>query len=118
MQKITFSKDENNNIIYGDLSKQHNCKLDFKGKNNIVFFAGSSVNVNANIFGNKSVLFIGDKARVTGRINLRTDTLCYIGNNSTFNGTTFRVCENKNIIVGDDNMFSWGIWLLAPAIIT
>lgn len=29
---------ENDNIIYGDLSKQLNFKCDFKGKNNIVFF--------------------------------------------------------------------------------
>ena len=37
---------ENGNVIYGDLSKQVNLKLDFKGKNNIIFFAGSSKNIN------------------------------------------------------------------------
>ena len=41
---------ENGNIIYGDLSKQLNFKCDFTGKNNIVFFAGKSKNININFY--------------------------------------------------------------------
>lgn len=37
--------------------------------------------------------------------------LCYIGRNSSFNGVAFRAFEGKNTILGDDVMFSWGIWL-------
>lgn len=71
----------------------------------------SSANVNADISGNESVLFIGDKTRVNGYIDLLSNTLCYIGNRSSFENVNFRIYEIKNIIVGDDNMFSWGIRL-------
>lgn len=102
---------ENGNVIYGDLSKQVNLKLDFKGKNNIVFFAGGSQNVNIIFRGSNGVVFIGENSRTNGSIDMRSNGLCYIGNGSTFNGTSFRVFEAKNIIVGNDCMFSWTIWI-------
>ena len=102
---------ENGNVIYGDLSKQVNLKLDFKGKNNIVFFAGRSQNVNIIFRGSNGVVFIGENSRTNGSIDVPSNGLCYIGNGSTSNGTSFRVFEAKNIIVGNDCMFSWSIWV-------
>lgn len=48
---------ENYNIIYGDLSKQLNFKCDFKGKNNIVFFAGRSKNINITFHSDNNLVF-------------------------------------------------------------
>ena len=102
---------ENGNIIYGDLSKQINLKYEFKGKNNIIFFAGGSRNVNIIFRGSNGVVFIGENSRTNGSIDVPSNGLCYIGNGSTFNGASFRVFEAKNIIVGNDCMFSWTIWI-------
>ncbi|MBR2222009.1 MAG: hypothetical protein IJ972_03325 [Campylobacter sp.] len=61
---------ENDNIIYGDLSKQLNFKCDFKGKNNIVFFAGRSKNINIIFHSDNNLVFIGNGVRVNGTISL------------------------------------------------
>ncbi|TEY01987.1 hypothetical protein [Campylobacter sp. US33a] len=57
------------------------------------------------------MLFIGNTSRTNGNFNIHSNGLCYIGKNSTSNGTSFRVSEGKNLILGNDCMFSWGIWL-------
>ncbi|MBZ7933489.1 acyltransferase, partial [Campylobacter sp. RM10543] len=44
-------------------------------------------------------------------IDIQNNGICYIGRKSTFNGVFFRICEGKNIIIGDDCMFSWDIWI-------
>ncbi|HDZ5085569.1 TPA: hypothetical protein RTH03_000862 [Campylobacter jejuni] len=103
--------DEKGNIIYGDLSLQENLKLEFKGSNNIVFFAGSSLNANIIFQGNNALFFHGGGGRIKGKVNILFNGLCYIGKNSSFNGVDIRVYEGKNLIFGDDVMFSWGIWL-------
>lgn len=103
--------DENNNTIYGDLSKQHNLKFEFKGKDNILFFAGSSANLNITFNGNNALVFVGDRARVNGDIDIRTNGLLFVGQNSTFGGIGIMLHEGKNIIFGNDCMFSYQIWL-------
>ena len=102
---------ENGNIIYGDLTKQVNFKCDFKGKNNIVFFAGGSRNVNIACRGNNALIFIGNNVKANGGIDICNDGVCFVDDSSSFNGTAMRVYEAKNIIFGRDCMFSWGIWL-------
>lgn len=101
---------ENGNIIYGDLSKQLNFKCDFKGKNNIVFFAGRSKNINIIFHSDNNLVFIGNGVRVNGTISLTKDCCCYIDDDSSFGGVSLRVYEAKNIIIGRDCMFSWSIW--------
>lgn len=101
---------ENDNIIYGDLSKQLNFKCDFKGKNNIVFFAGRSKNINIIFHSDNNLVFIGNGVRVNGTISLTKDCCCYIDDDSSFGGVSLRVYEAKNIIIGRDCMFSWSIW--------
>ncbi|ARQ98240.1 acetyltransferase [Campylobacter lanienae NCTC 13004] len=102
---------ENGNVIYGDLSKQVNLKLDFKGKNNIVFFAGGSRNVNIIFDSDDGFVFIGNNVIFAGVIKIHNNSLCFIDDNSTFNGTSIEAFEAKNIFFGRDCMFSWGIWL-------
>lgn len=101
--------DEKGNIIYGDLSLQKNLKLEFKGCNNIVFFAGSSLNANIVFQGNNALFFHGGGGWMNGRVIIYFNGLCYVGKNASFNGVDIRVYEGKNLIFGDDVMFSWGI---------
>ncbi|WP_051604785.1 acyltransferase [Helicobacter rodentium] len=102
---------EKQNIIYGDLNQQRNHKIEFLGSNNILYFAGASQNTQIIFRGNNGLVFIGNNTRVTGKIEIATNGVCYIGDDSTFNGVGFRVFEGKNIVVGNDCMFSWSIWL-------
>ncbi len=101
---------ENGNIIYGDLSKQINFKCDFKGKNNIIFFAGRSKNINITFHSDNNLVFIGNCVRVNGSISLTKDCCCYIDDDSSFGGVSLRIYEATNIIIGRDCMFSWSIW--------
>ena len=103
--------DENGNIIFGDLSLQKNFNFKFQGKNNIIFLAGNSVNVNVNFHGNNALFFHAGGGWLNGNIDLCTNGLFYIGKNSSSNGSSFRIYEGKSIILGDDCMFSWGIWV-------
>lgn len=61
---------ENGNIIYGDLSKQINFKFDFKSRNNIVFFAGRSKNINITFHSDNNLVFIGNCVRINGAQSL------------------------------------------------
>ena len=103
---------ENGNMIYGDLSKQVNLKLDFKGKNNIVFFAGGSSNVNIIFPGNNGLVFIGKGIWFgSGSIRVPNSGMCFMDDTSSFGGTHFSVLEAKNIIVGRRILVSWNTWL-------
>ena len=99
---------ENGNMIYGDLSKQANLKLDFKGKNNIIFFAGGSKNINICFYGNNALAFIGNNTIILGQQTaMSSDSVLFVDDNSSFGGVTIRPFEAKNIIFGRDCMFSW-----------
>lgn len=102
---------EKHNIIYGDLNQQKNHKVNFVGSHNILYFAGVSHNINITFYGNNSLVFIGNNIRFNGTITTTTNGVCYIGDDSTFNGVSIKVYESKHIIIGNDCMFSWSIWL-------
>ena len=103
---------ENGNIIYGDLSKQTNFNCKFMGHNNIVYIAEQTDQVSIEFRGNNSVVFIGKNLKSVNGINiiLYTNNLIYIGDNSSFGITTFWVSESKNIIIGNNCMFSWHLF--------
>ena len=102
---------ENGNVIYGDLSKQVNLKLDFRGNNNIVFFFGESSNVSIVFQNDNGLVFIGDHVYCNGTFWLANNSLCFIDQVNSFNGASFYIYESKNVILGTDCMFSWDIWL-------
>ena len=100
---------ENGNIIYGDLAKQTKLQYNFKGKNNILFLAGSTSNVNVSFIHDNSLVFIGDQCSIKGSLLITKDSVCFIDDYSTSNGIELKIYENKNIIIGRDCMFSWRI---------
>ncbi|RAZ51211.1 hypothetical protein [Campylobacter hyointestinalis] len=103
---------ENGNVIYGDLSKQINFKYEFRGRNNIIFFAGGSSNVNIIFPGNNGLVFIGKGIWFgSGSIQVPNSGMCFMDDTSSFGGTHFKVLEAKNIIVGRRILVSWNTWL-------
>lgn len=106
---------ENGNVIYGDLNRHINLKINFTGKNNILFLSKKSClkNTNINFFGSNSLVFIGDSVMTADSIDVQHHNVCFIGNNNYFNpaaGRWFAVTEHKNIILGNNSLFSHSLW--------
>lgn len=106
-----FTKDENDNIIYGDINRQLNNKIVFQGKNNIVFFAGKSKNISIECRSNNALVFIGDNVVLNGwGIIIFSNSVCYIGDNTDFGASAIWISECKNFIIGNDCMLSWNLF--------
>lgn len=98
--EVKCAKDSSNNVIYcdntfGDVVLE-NSTISFNGSNSLIYIVG----------GNKKSLKI--------KATLNTDTMIYIGRNSSFHKTAtvhLATSEGTNIIIGDNNMFSRDIWI-------
>lgn len=109
--------DINKNRIFGDLSLNSSVKIQCTypisagGGENIVFLAGKSSNVKIEFHGSNSLVFIGDGVVFNSDVSIRTvsDSVVYIGNNTTMNSGRIDAYEMKNIIIGNDCMFSTDI---------
>ncbi|MCH5322588.1 MAG: hypothetical protein J1E31_03285 [Helicobacter sp.] len=67
--------------------------------------------MNISFSGNNALVFVGDRVTMRGKTDIRTNGLLFVGQNSTFNSIMILLHEGKNIIFGNDCMFSWNIWL-------
>jgi acetyltransferase-like isoleucine patch superfamily enzyme len=103
---------ENGNVIYGDLENQTNFNCKFFGFNNIVYIVNKTDKVSIEFRGSNSLVFIGDNFKSVDGINIisYTDNLVYIGDNNSFGITTLWASETKNIIIGNNCMFSWHLF--------
>ena len=120
MKIITDFKDTQaleNNTIYVDAEKSflNNSNVRFRGNNNILFVEDGATlqGANINFNGNNCVLYLSKSNRpYTIAIDLWESNAVYIGNNNYFNGIFHAIAsESKNIIIGDDSIISFGIWL-------
>lgn len=61
--------------------------------------------------GNNSLMIIGkSKCNATIRVNVWNDNTFFLGRNYSLNGAArFILSEQKNLFIGDDNMFSSGV---------
>ncbi|MDL0089675.1 hypothetical protein [Campylobacter gastrosuis] len=105
---------ENNNVIYGELNGHTNFKYNFIGKNNILFISQNCKikNSNINFCGDNALVFLGDGVNILN-ISLNSQCVFYTGNNNYYNPSgqrTLMLSERKNIIIGNDNLFSSAIW--------
>ena len=95
LPKLTNSqiniKGKNNTFICEEGVHLWNCRIDFNGDNSFLYLSSNSFDYNFNI-------------------SLNNNNICFIGKNNYFNGlSTIVLSESKNIIIGNDCMFSYGI---------
>ncbi|WP_297984833.1 hypothetical protein [uncultured Campylobacter sp.] len=105
---------ENGNVIYGDLEQFDKIKITFIGKNNILFLTPKCRLKNSSICfgGDNALVFLGDSTTLLN-ITLHSNCLFYGGNNNYYNSAgsrTLLLSERKNIIIGDQCLFSHTIW--------
>lgn len=110
MQKVA-----SNNTILSE-STVDNVAIDFKGNNNIVvfekgarFYPGSSLT----FFGNNNLMYFSSNTHLYKvKVNVGHESTVYIGKNNYFNGFLNAVIsERKNLIIGDEGVISFGIWI-------
>ncbi|HEC1797635.1 TPA: hypothetical protein R1763_001065 [Campylobacter lari] len=108
--------DNRNNYIYYDSEYNTNSKVNFKGKNNILFLDKNAKIQNTNITfsGDNSLIFLGNSLVNKANINVFNNSVVYIGNNNYFNpaggGCSLLASEEQNIIIGNSCLFSFDIW--------
>ena len=100
-------------FVNPEKSKMSNSTLSFDGNNNIVFIE-DGVNIadsSIRFVGNNSVLFLGaSNHSYLLNVSINNQSTVYIGRNNYFNGKlTAITSEGRNIIIGDDCLFSYGI---------
>ncbi|MBR2148840.1 MAG: hypothetical protein IJ965_05375, partial [Campylobacter sp.] len=105
---------ENGNVIYGNLEQFDKIKITFIGKNNILFLTPKCRLKNSSICfgGDNALVFLGDSTTLLN-ITLHSNCLFYGGNNNYYNpagSRTLLLSERKNIIIGDQCLFSHTIW--------
>ncbi|WP_405269105.1 acyltransferase [Methanobrevibacter sp.] len=101
------------NRFVGEIPKLDNSQINFNGTNNILVCEGDVTLTNSIIDFNQdnSVLYLSsNRFRYLVNISINGNNVCFIGKNNFFNGkTTIVLSESKNIIIGDDGLFSYGV---------
>lgn len=118
MQVINKSEDlnllENGNIFIGTPPIMVNSTINFYGKNNILFCDKNVrlVNTKINFKANNSIVFLCENSHEYKiDLNIHNNSALYIGKNTYFNGVlNISLSEQKHMLVGDDVLFSFGIW--------
>ena len=94
-----------------------NSHVSFQGDNNILFIEPGVYLLNCNItfFGSNSVVFLR-KSRHKHRVNISifSHSVIYIGEDNYFNpheNACLIASEEQNILIGDNGLFSWGVWM-------
>lgn len=107
-----FSKIKNN-IIEGKFSKMNNSKVVFKGKNNILYIEDGVMIENSTIIfnGNNSLVYLSKSRHLYYLdISIYSNSVLFIGKDNYFNGIIHLiVSDQKNIIIGENGMFSFNI---------
>ena len=105
------------NLIFVNAEKSHldNSKVNFYGRNNILFVEDGVTLRNSTINFNKdnSVVYLSsNRHNYLLNCSVNNGNSVYIGKDCYINGVMNLIAsEGKNIIVGDDGLFSFGIWV-------
>lgn len=118
MEKVSCKKDADNlkqNKVIGSFPELDNSTIRFKGKNNIVFCEEHVCirNSNLNFNGDNALIYLSKSNRWYNiHAVIHNNSVCHIGKNNSFSDKlTMVLSEQKHIFIGDDNMFSRGIWI-------
>ncbi|MBQ7739746.1 MAG: hypothetical protein IJT65_00735 [Eubacterium sp.] len=119
MQEIreisAFNEIENNKALIGENVEMKNSVIRIKGENNIlVIEAGvrlydSQIKFNAS----NSVVFISSNKHIVKlNIDIYNNSVFFIGKDNYLNGVlNVTLSEQKNVFIGDNNLFAFGIWI-------
>ncbi len=107
--------DDNNNLIMGFNPKLENSQIIFRGKNNRliceegVILKGSILDFKAD----NSIMYISSNRNVYFlNVSIYNNSVFFIGRNNYINGRlNFSISEQKNVFIGDEGLFSFGIWI-------
>lgn len=120
MEKISSFEEipclnENTVITNPEKSAIKNSVIAFNGKNNILFIEDGATLANSkiNFNGENSVVYIG-KSKHSCIINatVYNESVVFLGKDSYYNGTVNIIAsERQNVIIGDDCLFSFGVWI-------
>ena len=101
------------NKFYGEIPELINSNIYFHGKNNILACEKGVTLKNSRIdfhFSNSIIYLSKNKNYYFVNIAVSKDSVCFIGQNNYFNGTTNIIAsEAKNIVIGSDCLFSYDV---------
>ena len=106
--------DLGSNQIIGNNISLKNSSISFRGEDNILFLEdGANLNeVSINFSGNNSLVYIRRTSHACPyNVNIYNNSVFYMGKDNYINSrkVNFQLSEERNIIIGDDNMFSYGV---------
>lgn len=105
----------NDNKIIGRPNKMVNSKIIFHGINNIVFFDENVklYDCSIELLGDNSVIFFSNNRHITRvKLDIYNNSVFYLGKDAnTTRPIHVIISERRNIIIGNDCLFSRDIWL-------
>lgn len=107
--------DINNNKILGNNPTINSSIINFKGKNNILFCEENVILYNStlNFNGNNSIIYLSsNKHKYILNIDIYNNSILFLDENNYMNGKlNIILSEMKNVIIGKDCLFSFGIYM-------
>lgn len=94
MKDVSFKMDGAKRIYIGPKTQLNSCSIIMNGSGHELYVEGSGTCVN-----NVSFLFLGSNSK------------CEIANNFSMEGGSFNLLEGKSITIGNDCMFSTGLYI-------
>lgn len=114
-RKIKKKKTKNlNNKILGTYPKLNNSKIIFNGNNNIIFCEDNVILKDSvlEFNGDNSIIYLSsNKFDYILNVAINNNSVFYIGKDNYINKELkIIISEEKNIFIGNDGIFSLGIW--------
>ena len=105
----------NGNRFEGIEPELENSKITIEGSNNILYCEENVKLVNSELIfhGSNSIIYLSSNKHIYYLfISLNNDNVFYIGKNNYFSGKfSVTLSEQKHCIIGNDCLFSFGIWI-------
>ena len=106
---------QDNKIIHGENINFMNSEIRFSGKGNVLY-CGKEVKLHNSLLkfsGDNCIIYLSKNRHYYDLdVTVYKNSVFYMGENNYTNGMLHAVLsEQKNIIIGAENLFSFGIWL-------